>query len=125
MNGPQDEKDLTLLHLWASAGGTVTIPDHTHIFVKRDQWEMLKPGTQLSADELRHQHVPRGADLAGWWAARRGAHTRDADRTACVRDLGGRRGQCHVGVDVVREVAALPAVRVPTGRVHPPCPPIG
>jgi protein-arginine deiminase len=54
VNGPQDEKDLTRLHLWASTGGTVTIPDHTHIFVNRGQWQMLEPGTQLSADELRH-----------------------------------------------------------------------
>jgi protein-arginine deiminase len=59
VNGPRDEKDLTRLHLWASTSGVVTVPDHTHLFVKRTRWEMLRPGTQLPAAELRH-----GVELA-------------------------------------------------------------
>jgi protein-arginine deiminase len=54
VNGPRDELDLTKLHLWSSTGGEVVIPANTHVFIKRANWEILRPGTNLSADELRH-----------------------------------------------------------------------
>ncbi|MEV4310898.1 protein-arginine deiminase family protein [Actinocrispum sp. NPDC049592] len=55
VNGPQDEKDLTRLHAWSPWGaGKIAVPPQVHVFVKRQTWELVKPSTQLSADELRH-----------------------------------------------------------------------
>ncbi|WP_370943453.1 protein-arginine deiminase family protein [Amycolatopsis sp. cg5] len=54
VNGPQDEKDLTRLHVWSPWGtGKVAVPEHVRVFVKRAQWEVVKADTVLSEEELR------------------------------------------------------------------------
>jgi protein-arginine deiminase len=63
VNGAQDEADLARIHTtpWivapASASGRITVPanaQYMHVFIKRATWELVRPDTMLSADEIRH-----------------------------------------------------------------------